>query len=164
MTDQFEAYIAHAIHWAQAQVGSAAYPFRCLAFVEDAYECANRVEIFGGSTAAESAEEYGARSNRQHLPPRGAFVFYECFGPLRGEYKNWGHVGLCLGEAQVIHAWDKVRQDHYLDVERLTPAPGWSAPRYIGWTPVECIFVGYREKKRKRANRGPALARNMRVS
>jgi hypothetical protein len=73
-------------------------------------------------------------------------VFYECFGPLQGEYQNWGHVGLCVGEAQVIHAWDKVRQDHYLDVERLTPAPGWSAPRYIGWTSVERIFVGYRER------------------
>jgi len=64
-----------------------------------------------------------------------------------------GHVGLCVGEAQVIHAWDKVRQDHYLDVESLTPAPGWTAPRYVGWTSVERIFVGYREKKRKRANR-----------
>jgi hypothetical protein len=75
MTDKFETYIANAIHWAQAQLESAAYPFRCLAFVEDAYERANRVEIFGGSTATESADAYAARSNREHPPPRGAFVF-----------------------------------------------------------------------------------------
>jgi cell wall-associated NlpC family hydrolase len=146
MTDQFETYIAHAIQWARARLGSEAYPFRCLAFVEDAYERANRVEIFGGSSAAESAEAYAARSHREQLPPRGAFVFYECSGPLQGEYKDWGHVGLCVGEGQVIHAWDLVRQDHYLDVEQLSPAPGWSPPRYIGWTAVERIFVGYQEQ------------------
>jgi hypothetical protein len=37
-----------------------------------------------------------------------------------------------------------VRQDHYLEVERLTAAPGWSPPRYVGWTPVDRIFEGYR--------------------
>jgi len=146
MPDEFETYIFNAIRWAQAQLGSDAYPFRCLAFVEDAYERANRVEIFGGSTATESANEYGARANAGHPPPCGAFVFYECSGPLKGEYKDWGHVGLHVGEGQVIHAWDHVRQDHYLDVERLTPASGWRAPRCIGWAPVERVFVGYRKK------------------
>ncbi len=145
-TDEFETYIAYAIQWAQIQVGSNAYLFRCLAFVEDAYERANRVEIFGGSTATESAEKYGAHTRVEHLPARGAFVFYECYGSLEGEHRNWGHVGLCLGEGQVIHAWDQVRQDHYLGIECLTPAPGWSAPRYIGWAPVERIFMGYRKK------------------
>ena len=83
---------------------------RCLAFVEDAYEESNHVEIFGGSSAQESADEYGAAQNRGE-PPIGAFVFYACAGPVGDEIKNWGHVGLCIGEGKVIHAWDTVRID-----------------------------------------------------
>jgi len=35
---------------------------------------------------------------------------------------------------------------YYLDVQDLTPPPGWSQPQFIGWTPIERIFVGYRQK------------------
>jgi len=35
-----------------------------------------------------------------------------------------------------IHAWDRVRIDPHRDVERLSPAPGWSAPRWWGWVPL----------------------------
>jgi hypothetical protein len=45
----------------------------------------------------------------------------------------------------VIHAWDKVRIDNYLEVEKLVPAPGWTKPQYISWAPVERIFQGYRK-------------------
>ena len=145
MNKEFEAYIANAIHWAQEHLGSTDYPFLCLAFVEDAYEESNHVEIFGGDSAKESADEYKAAQNTGE-PPRGAFVFYDCFGTLDSEYKNWGHVGLCLGEGKVIHAWDKVRMDHYLEVQNLTPAPGWTRLQYLGWTPIERIFAGCRQK------------------
>ena len=144
MSDDFEHYINQAIAWAQAQIGSTAYPLRCLAFVEDAYELSNAVEIFGGSSAQESADMYGAAENRAADPPLGAFVFYECSGLVDGERQNWGHVGLHVGDGLVIHAWDQVRRDPYLDVEKLSPAPTWTPPRYLGWTPVERIFVGYR--------------------
>lgn len=146
MSSEFEGYVANAVGWARAHLGSTEYSLRCLAFVEDAYECSNRIELFGGSTAAESAGEYRAGLNAGHAPPPGAFVFYECFGALRGDYQDWGHVGLHVGHGQVIHAWDRVRQDHYLDVQQLTPAPGWGKPRYIGWTPVERFLEGYRKK------------------
>ncbi len=76
----------------------------------------------------ESADEYGAAQNRGE-PPIGAFVFYACAGPVGDEIKNWGHVGLCIGEGKVIHAWDKVRIDHYLDVQNLTPRAGLDASR-----------------------------------
>ncbi len=146
MTTEFETYIANAIHWAQEHLGATDYAGRCLAFVEDAYEKGNHVEIFGGSSAQESADEYGAAQNRGE-PPIGAFVFYACAGPVGDEIKHWGHVGLCIGEGQVIHAWGKVRIEHYLDVQDLTPPPGWSQPQFIGWTPIERIFVGYRKKE-----------------
>ena len=90
MSDDFELYVSKAIAWAQAQVGSTAYPLRCLAFVEDAYEVSNNVEIFGGSSAQESADIYGAADNRAADPPLGAFVFYECSGLVDGERQKLG--------------------------------------------------------------------------
>jgi hypothetical protein len=145
MNEDFETYIANAIRWAKGHLGSTDYPFLCLAFVEDAYEESNHVEIFGGSSAKESADEYGAAQNIDE-PPIDAFVFYDCSGRIKDEYKNWGHVGLSIGDGNVIHAWDKVRVDDYLDVQNLSPAPGWTRPQFIGWTPIERIFVGYRKK------------------
>lgn len=147
MPDNFDLYVAQAIEWAKAHLGSTAYPTRCLAFVEDAYERSNHLELFGGSTAKESAEAYAVSGNAEQPPPLGAFVFYDCFGVLRDEYKNWGHVGLCVGPEHVIHAWDYVREDHYLDVQHLTSAPGWHPPQYIGWALVARILVGYRKKE-----------------
>ena len=144
MTEVFERYITNAIRWAQEHLGSTDYPFLCLAFVEDAYEQSNHVEIFGGSSAKESAEMYEAIQNTG-VPPLGAFVFYDCFGTLNDEAKNWGHVGLYIGHGKVIHAWDRVRIDDYLHVQELTPSPGWTQPQFIGWTPVERIFWGYRQ-------------------
>ena len=73
-------------------------------------------------------------------------MFYACAGPVGDEIKHWGHVGLCIGEGKVIHAWDKVRIEPYLDVQHLTPPPGWTQPQFIGWTPIERIFAGYRRR------------------
>ena len=68
-------------------------------------------------------------------PPAGAFVFYACGGPVDGTHRDWGHVGLALGDGRVVHAWDEVRVDDARDVEDLRPAAGWTAPRLIGWAP-----------------------------
>jgi hypothetical protein len=145
MNQEFDAYIINAIRWAQEHLGATEYVGRCLSFVEDAYEQSNHVEIFGGSSAKESADEYGAAQNRGE-PPLGSFVFYACAGPVGGEIKHWGHVGLCIGEGKVIHAWDAVRIDDYLDVQNLPPTPGWTPPQFCGWAPIKRIFVGYRRR------------------
>jgi hypothetical protein len=71
MKQNFETYVASAIRWAQEHLGSTEYAARCLAFVEDAYEESNHVEIFGGSSAKESADEYEAGQN-QGEPTIGA--------------------------------------------------------------------------------------------
>ncbi|MFC4307319.1 NlpC/P60 family protein [Cohnella boryungensis] len=145
MTDNLDAYIERAIEWASRKLDSTDYRLLCLAFVEDAYEQANGIEMFGGSSAQESADLYGASLNRAS-PPKGSFVFYSSSGEVDGEMKYWGHVGLCIGNGEVIHAWDRVRINPYLEVEELTPAPGWTKPQYIGWSPVERILEGYRVK------------------
>jgi hypothetical protein len=48
VTNEFETYIVNAIRWAQEHHSSTEYTTRCLAFVEDAYEESNNVEIFVG--------------------------------------------------------------------------------------------------------------------
>lgn len=145
MTSEFDRHVENAIQWAKERVGLKEYRFRCLAFVEDAYEQSNSIEIFGGSTAKESADEYNAEK-RTGLPEPGAFVFYDSSGTLDDEYKNWGHVGLHVGGGVVIHAWNRIRSDDYLEIESLMPAPGWTKLQCIGWAPVERILRECRKR------------------
>ncbi|MBT2759208.1 C40 family peptidase [Mesobacillus foraminis] len=145
MNKNFDEYIHNAIKWAKGHLNSKDYCFICLAFVEDALERSNNIEIFGGNTAKESADLYGAYKH-SGMPPKGTFVFYDCIGEINGVRKNWGHVGLSIGNGEVIHAWDKVRIDPYLEVEMLTAAPGWEKPKLIGWVPLERIMLGFQKK------------------
>lgn len=145
MEHDWQSYVENAIAWARGHLESTAYTSRCLAFVEDAYERPNHLEIFGGDFARESAELYAAQDNTG-VPPTGAFAFYDNNGELLGRRQNWGHVGLCIGGGQVIHAWSQVRIDHYLEIQSLVGPSGWDAPRWIGWTPVQRIFQGCQPK------------------
>jgi hypothetical protein len=140
----FTDFIENAVNWALNNQDRQDYQFLCLAFVEDAYEEGNHIEMFGGATATESAEEYGVNTNGH--PPKGSFVFYRAVGPIDGVEKDWGHVGLCIGNNEVIHTWDVIRIDNYLAVQKLPNAPGWSAPQYRGWTPPEIFLKGYRKQ------------------
>ncbi|TQJ30729.1 NlpC/P60 family protein [Microbacterium sp. SLBN-146] len=130
-----EVYAQNAIRWAMTHLGSTAYATRCLAFVEDAIERSNELEMFGGDDAAESARIYGAAAN-SGTPPVGALVFYDSVGDMLGERRNWGHVGLSLGDGRVIHAWDRVRIDDHIALASITPAPGWEPLAPAGWTPL----------------------------
>lgn len=135
-------YAEGAVAWALSKLGVTDYAALCYAFVEYAYELGNGIILDGlGRTAKEAADAYGADQN-SGMPPRGAYVFYSCLGTLKGEYQDWGHVGLSLGDGKVIHAWDRVRIDDVRGVEELVPAPGFEKSRYIGWTPVEKILKG----------------------
>lgn len=145
MADNYEVFINNAIEWAKGHLNSKEYCFICLAFVEDALERSNDIEIFGGDTAKESADLYEA-SMQTGIPPKGTFVFYDCLGVINGERKNWGHVGLSIGNGEVIHAWNQVRIDNYNDIEKLNAASGWEKPKFIGWVPLERIMVGFQRK------------------
>ena len=46
------------IRWAECKLGSTEYAGWCLAFVEDALEISNNIEISGGDSAKESYEMY----------------------------------------------------------------------------------------------------------
>jgi hypothetical protein len=133
-------YCEQAVEWALSMLGSTDYPAKCLAFVEDAYELGNGIVLDGYATAKEAATGYGA-SDPGGIPPKGAFVFYDCWGQIKGDYANWGHVGLSAGDGSVIHTWGAVRRDGTLEVQELG-APGWSNPVYLGWVPPQVILRG----------------------
>ena len=108
------------IYWAESKLGSTAYAGWCLAFIEDALEISNHIEIYGGDSAKESCEMY-KDALRGGVPERGAFVFYDCLCPSENGPVNWGHCGVSLGDGRVIHAWDMVRIDDYLAIEKHYP-------------------------------------------
>lgn len=146
MDHEIAAVVANAHEWAHARLGSIAYATRCLAFVEDAIERPNDLEVFGGDSAAESAAMFGAIKNTGS-PPAGSFAFYQTTGRISGVRAEWGHVGLAVGDGRVIHAWDRVRSDHYREIERLTPAAGWTSPRWLGWVPLDTILATARPRR-----------------
>ncbi len=140
-----ETYSKGAIGWALRRLGWCGYVGLCYAFVEDAYELGNGIWLDGqGTTAKEAALAYNAVS-RTACPEPGAYVCYDCCGVLDGQRRNWGHIGLCIGNGQVVHSWGTIRADDFRGIERLE-ARGWSQPRYIGWVPVRRILTGAREK------------------
>jgi cell wall-associated NlpC family hydrolase len=137
--------VERALAWALARCGASAYAGRCLAFVEDAYERANGIEVYGGASAAESAQIYGTQP-LTGVPPRGALVFFTWRGEIAGVVEDWGHVGISLGDGALVHAWDVVRIDPIEAIAHLPSASGWAAPSPLGWTPVARLLAGSRPR------------------
>jgi len=132
--------VEQAIAWALDHLGSTDYALRCLSFVEDAYEKPNAIEVFGGSTAKESAELYGAAESSGDPPP-GAFVFFDTHGVVDGAERDWGHVGLAIGDGRMVSAWEIVRVDHIADFSSV-PSGSWSKPVYVGYAPPNRVLKG----------------------
>lgn len=138
---QTDIIIANALAWAQTRLGQTRYATLCLGFVEDAYERGNDIQVDGYATAKEAADGYKAQDD-SNVPPRGALVFYDWWGAINGTEKNWGHVGISLGDGRVIHALAEVRIDPIRDVVALLPPHEAHPSRYIGWVPTEVVLVG----------------------
>ena len=136
---QKEEIIENMISWAKKELGNKNYAGWCLSFIEDALEISNEIEIFGGDCARESYDMY-RDAVQMGEPKRGAFVFYDCLCLSEEGPVNWGHCGISLGDGKVIHTWDVVRIDSYLDVEKLTSTLG-DHPSYLGWVPVERVMA-----------------------
>lgn len=130
----------NAVCRAICQLDTNAHISDSLSFIETAVASSNGINIIGADCARKSAQLYDD-DLRTGQPEYGAFVFYDCNGVIDGETYGWGHCGLCIGEGKVIHAWDHVRIDHYLDIEQLMPVPHWTTPKYLGWVPLERVLA-----------------------
>ena len=62
-----------------------------------------------------------------------------------GIERDWGHVGIALGDGRMAHPWTDVRIDAIVDIPSL-PSGRWSPPRYVGWAPPEVILRGSRRR------------------
>lgn len=128
--------IDKAIAWALALKGAKTFPDGttvkgfCLRFVQDAYEKGAATSIIRYVGARIAAERTGAIENIDKKIPRGAFVYFDWLGDVKGKYKNWGHVGLYLGDSQLIHAFHHVRIDTIQSMRLVDEFlyKGWSWP------------------------------------
>ena len=125
--------IERAIAWALDWTDGAPYPsggaerYRaveykiwCLAFVQDAYEYGAGVSITRYGSAKQAWKALSPLGGG--IPPRGAYVFYDV---LSGEYADLDHVGLSLGQGEIVHAhWTNGPEVAQYDKIGL---------KYIGW-------------------------------
>lgn len=120
--------IEEAIKWAESEIEVKTYNYNleCLKFVEDAFKMSAGSRL---SYAKNAANKLNAESNKG-LPPRGAFVFYDWDGKVGGVYKNWGHVGLSLGNGEIIHnsGTSILKQDYRSLDSKKFPYIGWAYP------------------------------------
>ncbi len=73
-------------------------------------------------------------------------MFFDCSGPVDGVRRDWGHVGLALGDGRIVHAWGDVRIDAIDEMSRLPAAGGWTLPACVGWAPPERILLDARRR------------------
>ena len=110
--------VERAIGWALAQRGAHGWDFKCLRFVNDAYQHAGAAPRRWYS-AIEVARALRASSHKG-VPPRGAYVFY---------WSPSGHVGLSLGGGRIVHAFGSqgVVVSDYLGIGMTYI--GWAVPK-----------------------------------
>ena len=125
--------IGQAIAWAEDAIEvKPTYNKRCLKFVQDAYdeETGANTDIDRSGYAKEAAEKLNAAENNEGLPPKGTFVFYDWYGEVDGVYDHWGHVGLSIGNGEIIHNFGtSIKKQDYKSLDQTTlPYIGWAYP------------------------------------
>ena len=107
--------VQNIVNWARKKVGSTAYKGRCQAFVADAYAYGGGMARRSQSTATAAYKAWCISKSKNNVPV-GAAVYFN------GSNSSVGHVGLYVGNGQVIHAYPKII------VSSL-----YSIPGYRGW-------------------------------
>ena len=103
------------IAWAKKYIGSSAYSGMCQAFVADAYAKGGGTTRVYTGTATNAWKMYGVSSSKTNIPV-GAAVYFN------GTNSSVGHVGIYIGNGQVIHAYPTIM------ISNLNSIPG-----YRGW-------------------------------
>ena len=117
---------ATALAWAKTQLGSSIWAWRCERFVEESY--GTRYQF---ATAWSAANQLGLHAQPITQAPAGSLVF---FGP-DGANHGYGHVGLSLGNGEMISALATVRMTD------VRTSPYWSS-LYRGWADAPAGWPG----------------------
>lgn len=125
-----------AISWAEGEVGdnrdeecNHPWAWWCLHFVGHAYG----LNPAGFPNAISAWQDDGNTFSSRQIsgnPPRGALVFFEATAN-----NNWeGHVGLCIGNQMMIHAWTSGVRKDFISFADPTGEEylGWRWPSKIG--------------------------------
>lgn len=95
--------VQQAIAWAKKRLGSSAYAGRCQAFVADAYAKGAGMPRKSASTAKAARKLWRVSTSRKDIPVGAAVYFDSPTAP------SAGHVALCIGNNQVIHAFSSIK-------------------------------------------------------
>lgn len=95
--------VEKAIAWARSKLGTTKYSGRCQAFVADCYAYGAGMPRKSASSAKVARSLWRVSTSRSI--PVGAAVYFD--SPTSPQY---GHVGLYIGNNQVIHAFSTVKQ------------------------------------------------------
>lgn len=95
--------VQQAIAWAKQRVGSSAYAGRCQAFVADAFAKGAGMPRKSASTAKAARNLWRVSTSRKDIPAGAAVYFDSPTAP------SAGHVALCIGNDQVIHAFSAIK-------------------------------------------------------
>jgi hypothetical protein len=95
--------VQQAIAWAKKRLGSSAYAGRCQAFVADAYAKGAGMPRKSASTAKAARKLWRVSTSRKDIPVGAAVYFDSPTAP------SAGHVALCIGNDQVIHAFSSIK-------------------------------------------------------
>lgn len=95
--------VQQAIAWAKKRLGSSAYAGRCQAFVADAYAKGAGMPRKSASTAKAARKLWRVSTSRKDIPVGAAVYFDSSTAP------SAGHVALCIGNNQVIHAFSSIK-------------------------------------------------------
>lgn len=97
--------IDNVINWMKGKEGSNDYNYYALKFVREAFESIGIYLSKGYEYVSQAADDMITSTDDN--PPKGAVVFFDWNGTIDGEYKNWGQIGVSLGDGSVILATSK---------------------------------------------------------
>lgn len=124
--DNFDSWAEAAISWAMDKIDSREWSNYCLRFVSNAFRQQGPEPEGEWDSAWEASQNLTLCKEEPQFAPRGALIF---FGKTADN--QYGHVGICLGNRNLIHAYGEVRIDDILLVDTLDK--GRLIGQYIGW-------------------------------
>lgn len=131
--------IEEAISWANNEIGNDEWTNLCLKFVSLAYGLGANVnaKTTGWDWPNDAINELGTKFysiDNCGNPPRGALIFFSGQGrhpKTKINYEKYGHIGIYLGDGEVIHAYETVK------IQNIIGAKGIEGEEfidsYIGW-------------------------------